>query len=57
MKFYFALVNGVPRLDITGLSPDEVYIRGAKVMGPQDWAYYRRENLVEVKQAKLEIMV
>ena len=57
MKFYFAIIDGVPRLDITALDPDEIHIRGAKVMGPLDWAYYRRNNRIEIKQAKLEVMV
>lgn len=57
MKFWIAVLDGLPRMDIAGKDTVEVSKRGAEVIGPRDWKYYVDNKRVKYVQVKIEVMV
>lgn len=57
MKFWTILLNGCPRLDITGEYREDVNQRAAKVLGGREFAYHLKEGNIKFIQVKLEVMV
>lgn len=57
MKFFTILIDGVPRLDITGASAATAATRAAKVIGHREWNFYCQEGRARIVQVKLEVMV
>jgi hypothetical protein len=57
MKFWTILLNGCPRLDITGVEIEDARQRAAKVLGGHEFAYHVRHGQIKFIQVKLEVMV
>jgi hypothetical protein len=57
MKFWTILLNGCPRLDITGVEIEDARQRAAKVLGGREFAYHLKEGHIKFIQVKLEVMV
>lgn len=57
MKFWTILLNGCPRLDITGVEVEDARHRAAKVLGGREFAYHLKEGNIKFIQVKLEVMV
>lgn len=57
MKFWTILLNGCPRLDITGVEIEDARHRAAKVLGGRELAYYMQHKHIKFIQVKLEVMV
>lgn len=57
MKFWTILLNGCPRLDITGEYIEDAHQRAAKVLGGREFAYHYKEGHIKFIQVKLEVMV
>lgn len=57
MKFWTILLNGCPRLDITGVEVEDARHRAAKVLGGREFAYHMQHGQIKFIQVKLEVMV
>lgn len=57
MKFFIAIIDDCPRLDITGLTAADASHRAAKVLGGRELSALKASNRIRFKQVKMDVMV